>query len=71
MINTKFNWLIILIILAFTSLSFSLFKGSTLISFHQLFNTLSGHGTPLTDEIIFNSGILNTDARVNAGKISF
>lgn len=54
MIKTKFNWLIGLTILALASIFFSLFNGSALISFNQLLNSLTGHGNPVIDEILFN-----------------
>lgn len=54
MINTKFNWLIFFTFLSLFSICVSLFKGSTLISPNQLFNTIIGHGTPLSDQILFH-----------------
>lgn len=52
--NAKFKWLIFFTFLALASICFSIFKGSTLISPNQLFNTLSGRGDPLYNEIVFH-----------------
>ena len=54
----KVNLFIMLGILALASILASLYKGSTLISFYQLFTPLFEHKNPLLHGIIFRYLIL-------------